>query len=486
MPEQMNRKDLLKEAPLAAMLRQARLFERAGFHMPGHAGGRAWPAEFREEGLLWDTTETSLTDNLLAPAEGGAVLAAEAEASRYWGSGGALFLAQGATQGLQAMLLYYVGKGGRLLVTGPAHKAVWQAAALLDIEIKVLPAAEADEAPEEDAGRPPMPPAASGERLRAFLDEDRAFGALLCTAPDYYGQIPDTEGLARAAEERGLAFLLDAAHGAHLKACGLSFPGAYTAAVMSTHKTLPALTGGAVVLTKEPGDVEGLRHAADIWGSSSPSLLIAASSDYARAYAEFEGGERFRILREAAETFGKALHPLYKLHFYQDPLRPVIDVSAVGPGTQIEKQLAARGIAVEMADLCRLVLIVPLAADPAWFGLLAEALNALAAEAAETPWREADRRLAFCYRRQRERTPVLPRRGAPEQTVLLTPAEASRAKAPLAEELVPYPPGVPLFLPGDVLEEADAALLETLSACGLTVNGLTGSKDRLLVRCRTN
>lgn len=488
--------DLLTKAPLAERLRRARLSERSGFHMPGHAGGEAFPASFRRDALCLDTTETPLSDNLLAPLPGGAVAAAEAAAAAYWRAGAAVLLAQGSTQGLQAMLLHYVGKQGRLLITGPVHKAVRQAAALLDIELLRVPV-EAREAADHPAA-PPAPPLASARELAAFLAKGtEGCRAFLCTSPDYYGQEADLAAYAAVLAPRGLPFLLDAAHGAHLTACreaadGGSAQAAWpvTAAVMSLHKTLPALTGAAVLLCREAGEAEALRRAADIWGSSSPSLLIAASADYARAYAQYLGAEQARRLRAALADFTAVLPAVYGLNLreptYQgDPLRVVIDVSEVTSGPEAEKFLLERGVVPEMADLCRLVLIVPLALDPEALRPLPELFRALA-EKPRTPSGERlkalDRALADVYRRQQ---------GTGPRAALLDSAagqgpkwrEAAHLAAGgcLAADIVPYPPGVPLWRAGEELTPADGLLLAELAAAGLSLNGCREEDGLLLL-----
>lgn len=487
--------ELINEAPLVKMLLQARLLDHYPFHIPGHLGGRAEDlfvtngaaSEEGAEALLGrglvslDTTECALSDNLLSPKAGGAVLEAEARAAAYWKAGGALLLAGGSTLGLQAMLLHYAGKGGRVLVSGAVHKAAVQAAELLDIELYYL-----DEPAETFA--PPIPRTVSALRLERFLEEDAKFSAFLCTSPDYYGQRAPLGDYARILRQKGIPFLLDAAHGAHLQAlieAGLDMepPAARAAdaAVMSLHKTLPALTGAALVLTRRPDDIRPLRQAADIWGSSSPSLLIAASGDLARAYAEKYGAEKVRRLSRELRALAADLKPGLALMPCPggDPLRAVVDVSAFGSGFEFEKRLAKQGLVPEMADLCRLILIVSPALPE---GMLREAAR-LINETAEAlgasdpgPRRRADRRLAELY--GRPRTPGRKLSFGPgSRSRLLTAETFAGGPYVLAENLVPYPPGVPLFEAGEKPDAEALALIFEAAEAGLEINGLSRAES---------
>ncbi len=441
--------------------------------MPGHLAGKAFEGSGLALGL--DTTELGTTDNLLSPQAGGALVEAEALAAGYWRAGAALFLAGGSTLGIQAMLLYYVGKGGRLLVSGLVHKAVFQMAALLDIEVVSLPSVVNDAEP-----RPLLPKPIAAEGLRDYLTGDRNFGAFLCTSPDYYGTICDLAAYQEVLSGFSIPLLVDMAHGAHLEAIyrwqGTQLAHfAPDAAVMSAHKTLPALTGGAILLARNPADAAGLRESLDIMGTSSPSLLVAASVDFARHFAESRGVAQVEKLTEAIRRFREGLNPLYQVWQGEshDPLRLVIDVSQVGAGTWVEAALALKGVNVEMADLTRLVCIVSLAAEEESLRVLQSELNGLATgQSGEGPWVQLDRQMAGVLAKAAgSRLLPLPSRRAVRRRLVTLKAVVAEG-LPLPCDLVPYPPGIPLYAAGTVLTEDDRCLLEGLRTYGLQVDGL--------------
>lgn len=473
---------ILSETPLLEALEQARVAERWSFHMPGHLGGRAFAGSGLDLGL--DTTELAQTDNLLNPRPDGPVEQAETLAADYWRVPAAILLAGGSTLGIQAMLLYYVGKNGRLLVGASVHKAVLQTAALLSIEVVSLPS----------------PVTASS--LRASLENDAQFDAFLCTSPDYYGTLCDLEAYAKVLEDFSLPFLLDMAHGAHLEAWNrlrkIESSFVPTAAVISAHKTLPALTGGAVLLFREPSDRVGLRRSLDLCGSSSPSLLIAASVDFARAFAETQGETRLRELRASLQAFTEGLDPSYQVWDEEDrdPLRLVIDVSAVGPGTWVEASLAKAALNIEMSDLTRIVCIVSLAAESESLRHLQAELNRLATSqeirrdlaqrgllgvedvgsteesSAPAPWIQLDHLLQERLSRGGVTRQVLLPSVRHKPSMLLSLRDVVEGGIPLPVDLVPYPPGIVLYQAGERLTEADLSLLEGLLRYEIHVDGL--------------
>ncbi len=435
----MSAPDFPEATPLVECLRQAKARDRLSFHTPGHLG-RGLPGLE----LSHDTTELSFTDNLLSPRPSGPVEAAEEAAARYWRAPEALILAGGATLGIQAMLWHYAGRNSRILLTGAVHKAITQTCLILNIETVYLKSA---------MPAAPLPQAANEAELAAFLAEDADFQAFVCTTPDYYGRTCDLAAYKNVLEKYQIPLLVDQAHGAHLEAWqryqGELSDFVANCAVISAHKTLPSMTGGAVLLAK--AERSALRSAVDLFSSSSPSLLIGASVDYARHYAETQGVAQMARLSKALEDFKAALSPVYQVLESGDPLRLVIDVSKVGPGTEVARMLEGQGIVVELADLRRIVLIVALAQDPEALAELATAFNQLPVNSGSRPWVELDEKLK----------------------ARMSAASGTEATGrALANDLVPYPPGIPLFRRGESLSQEDKAILKGLVQYGIEVNGL--------------
>ncbi|HHX37893.1 MAG TPA: hypothetical protein GX717_07930, partial [Clostridiaceae bacterium] len=157
-----------------------------------------------------------------------------------------------------------------------------------------------------------------------------------------------------------------------------------------------------------------IREGIMLFRTSSPSLMAAATIDLARNYMEKDGFKGVTAQLQGIAWLHNHLDPSYRVTtatapvksvldgekrkshdcdlqkerfsandtftvysaFRQrDPLRLIIDTRRVMPAHRLADHLARRGIRVEMADLCRLVLIVSLFTEPHQMETLAEVLN---------------------------------------------------------------------------------------------------------------
>jgi hypothetical protein len=124
----------------------------------------------------------------------------------------------------------------------------------------------------------PIPPDAIEAALAGHPDA----AAVYLTSPDYFGVLSDIKGAAAACRAAGVPLLCDNAHGAHLRFLpGDLHPVAQGAALCcdSLHKTLPALTGAALLHVGEERFLPQAKAAMALFGSTSPSFLILLSMD---------------------------------------------------------------------------------------------------------------------------------------------------------------------------------------------------------------
>lgn len=404
--------------------------------MPGHKG----QSPFGTADLYaLDATELPLTDDLYAPERG----IAQAQ-SLYAGAAGAactLFLTNGSTCGMHVMLQLYAREGETVLLPRNAHLSAVNACILGGMKARWIPArmtadglcymCEAD--------------------VSAAMAEYPEARVLLLTRPDYYGGCIALERIIRAAHERNMRVVVDEAHGAHFPwLTGMQSAGACGADawVQSVHKTLPGLTGAAVLHLADENDRAAALRLLRREQTSSPSFVHMLSIDDAREYMSLHGRERLAEVVAAADTLRRRLpewgyadaHAMWRdtgLTF--DPTRLVID--APQGGATLAEALAARGVDVEMHDLRRVVLILTAMDDPADILRVGDVL-------AEIPPTQ----------RNVEVLPAL--------TALPQRAMEVRAAAMAAWENVPltacagriaavaaglYPPGIPLVCPGEVV-----------------------------------
>lgn len=469
--------------------------------MPGHRSGQSWPDSIRTRLASLDTTELAATDDLHQPT--GPALAAMDLAAHCFGAGRTWFLTNGSTGGILTLLAGLVGRGRKIILPRTCHLAVSHALALLDIEPVWL-----------EFSRPVstdplgfLPVVAVNQIADAIaLHPDST--AVFLTSPDYYGRCADLAAISLVVHQAGMLLLVDEAHGAHFAAAPGHLPrtalaSGADACVQSAHKTLPALTQGGYLhvseslMNQDPRTAGRITAALRIFQTSSPSFVIAASLDFARAYLEKHGQEQIEKTLVSIQDLAMALWPDYLISpatatpvrgEVRDPLRMVIrqrEPLAL-PATQLALELSLHGIDIELSDLTRLVLIPSLDQPGHDFERLRLALSAwLKKPQPDRPASDVD--VLQLEQHWLELLVQPPEMALTPGSVLLEPVDTeivpliSSAGSVMAQAIAPYPPGIPLLLPGERMDQARLDLLLALRDNGINLSGVDHDSIRVVV-----
>ena len=391
--------------------------------MPGHKGSLS-PLPELSAAVSLDLTELSPTGNLY---EAGAPFdEAQALWAERFGFAHCQLLTGGSTMGIHTGLALCCAPGDAVLTDRGCHQAVFHAMALLDLQPVYL---ERPWLQGESLAGPVSP-----EKVEAALSAHPEIKTVCITSPTYAGVLSDIGAISRIVHARGGKLFVDGAHGAHLPFLGIDHFRGADGAVVSAHKTLPALGQGALLFTSGE-DPERVRRMAAVFGTSSPSYLILASLDGARAWLEGEGGPAYAETARRVARLRERFPALRGGGLQLDPARLTL---SAGSGPALASALAEEGIWPEMEDGGHVVCIC----TP---GDLAENLD----------------RLASALERHRELLgpcPPVPAPPLPERAVSLRRALFGRCeRLPLercegriaACPLAPYPPGVPVVAPGE-------------------------------------
>ena len=240
-------------------------------HMPGHKGKKIIGFE------PFDITEVDGADELFTAS--GIIAESEANASAIFGAH-TIYSAAGSTLCIQTMLhlisAYAISRGEKpkVLAARNAHKAFFNACALLDTDIiRLFSNGEAFY-----SCRP------SASEVEAAIIKHRPTAVYL-TSPDYLGNIANISGISKICRAHGVLLAVDNAHGAYLKLLPRSLHPIDLGADIccdSAHKTLPVITGGAYLHISQSAPPFFHLHAKasmSLFGSSSPSYLILQSLD---------------------------------------------------------------------------------------------------------------------------------------------------------------------------------------------------------------
>ncbi len=254
--------NVLKNCKIFTMLAE-QAQPHVSFHTPGHKVGG------------FDITELSYSDNLSCPT--GCIAEAEKDIAEILGGAKSFILTDGSTCGVLSILHAAKAMGvQKIAVCEDSHKSVFNGCALLGITPLVYPQKRAHKIPKGYT---------MSALKREFADILDEADALFFTSPDYYGNVADLAAARAYCDETGKLLLVDGAHGGHLHFDRTLYAGAYADLwVDGVHKSLPALTQGAVVSARTEALGEELRLALDIFRTTSPSYPIMASVEYAVKY----------------------------------------------------------------------------------------------------------------------------------------------------------------------------------------------------------
>lgn len=417
---------------------------RRSFHMPGHKGKSPFGVS---DLFALDTTELPLTDDLYSPENG--LKEAQALYARAAGAAETIFLHNGSTAGIHAMVQLYAGEGDTVILPRNAHLSAANGCILGGVKAAWIPVTMLRDGycyiREDD--------------VLAAMEKHPEAKAVLLTRPDFYGGCIALERIVEKAHAMGMRVVVDEAHGAHLPWMeGVASAGAFgvDAWVQSVHKTLPGLTGCAVLHLKHGEDRQKAMRILRREQTSSPNFVLLMSIDDARAYMEEKGREELKRAAKFAEILRKMLPVTgYEEAHSQwretkqtfDPTRLVLH--APQGGFALAKILRDNGIDAEMADIRRVVLIISCMDGPEEIFRLAKVLR-------ENP-------------PEGKLLPMLPDMGQlPEKAMELreaamaaceyVPLEKAAGRIAAASAGL-YPPGIPLVCAGEVIPAGVVAQL---------------------------
>jgi arginine decarboxylase len=387
---------------------------------------------------------------------------AEARAARLWGADWCRFSVAGSTHGNQALALAAGQPGQEIIVTRTLHRSLLLGLVLAGLRpVWVRPDIDAR------SGLPgPVSVAAVRDALAAHPDACAVF----LGDPSYVGTTGDLAGQAAAAHEAGVPLLVDAAWAAHLgfhpDLPAHAIAAGADAMVTSAHKALPAYSQGALVLARtERLDAARLNRAFEATHTTSPTGSIMASIDAARALLARDGEALCgRLLRGVAAARAR-LREVPGLGVLEgpgvEPTKLVVLLAGTGAnGYAVEADLVAQGLPMEMADRDVLGPIPTIADDEARIAAFTSALIDTI-ERHRGPPRQIQPAAAWTVQPQ----VIMPPREAffaPNETV---PAAAAIGRVS-AELVAPYPPGVPVLAPGELITGAALAALREVAADG--------------------
>jgi arginine/lysine/ornithine decarboxylase len=479
-----------REAPLLTALDEDKAGRRYGFAPPGHRSGRGVDTEtlriigaeaFRSDVLMTGGLDDRRSSRgLLSRAE---ELMAEAVGAEQ-----AFFSTGGSSLSVKAAMLAVAGGKGQLLVSRDVHRSVVAGLVFAGLMPRWV-------TPTWDRKRHLAHPPSSDAVDAAFAHYPRAAGCLI-TSPTPYGTCADVAAIAEVCHRHGKPLIVDEAWGAHLPFHDALPDSAMEAgadvAVVSVHKMGAGLEQGSVLhLQGQLVDSHRLAACADLLGTTSVSAPILAAMDGWRRTMALEGklvlGTAIDLARqvrrdiEALDGFRVVEDELLAVESSGglDPLQVLVDISALGvSGYDAGDWLRSHeGLDLNLCDHRHLQATLSLADDDSTADRLIHSLERLREAVPQLP---RPTPILFPTPEELELEPAMPPREA-----FFSEAELVEAKNAVgriaAEPLAPCPPGMPIVVPGENINEAVVDYLRSGVAAGMMV---PDTADRSLERIR--
>jgi arginine decarboxylase len=386
----------------------------------------------------------------------------ERRAAELWGADWCRFSVAGSTHGNQALALAVGQPGQEVIINRTLHRSLLLGLVLAGLRPVWV-------RPEIDACTG-LPARVAVGTVRDALAAHPAACAVFLGDPTYVGTISDLAGHAAAAHEAGVPLIVDAAWAAHFGFHPQLPPHAIAAGadamVTSAHKALPAYSQGALVLARTRLlDESRLDRAFEATHTTSPAGSIMASIDAARALLAADGESLCGRLIRAVSAARERLSAVPGVEVLSgpgvEPTKLVVLLAGAGAhGNRVEADVIAAGMPVEMADRDTVVPIPAIADDERQLAAFTDVLIA----AIERHRGEPRRPVAAASWTVEAETVLAPREAffAPNETV---PAAAAIGRVS-AELIAPYPPGVPVLAPGELITAAAVKALREVAADG--------------------
>ncbi len=459
--------------PLLDMLATCAQSQNAAFHTPGHKRGQGSFKAFREligdRALQADLPELPELDNLFAPQ--GAIDEAQKLAAETFGAEQTWFLINGSTCGIIAAILAACDPGDKILLPRNAHQSAISGLILAGA-VPIFLQPEYD--PVLDIAHSVTP-----ESVAIALKQHPDAKAVLVVHPTYYGICGDLSAIATLTHTAGIPLLVDEAHGAHF-AFHPDFPTSAMAAgadltVQSTHKTLSALTQASMLHVQGNRiDRDRVSRSLQLVQSTSPNYLLLASLDAARAQMASQGTELMTRTLELADRARSQLQSVLQPPpspgcFALDRTRLTITVSDLGLDGFTADELLHRtfGVTAEFPSPQHLTFIVSLGNTERDLDRLIQAIDRLPVRPATAP------KLRNFVQVPCSVPPLSPRQAFFAASKSLPLEQAIDQIS--AELICPYPPGIPVLLPGERITENAIRLLQTVLNSGGLISGCSDS-----------
>ena len=445
-------------APIVEALKQAYENPTYQFHIPGHTKGSGSLPEFKKligrKALSVDTTDEFDNLGTLHPATG-PIKEAQELAAKAFGAKKTFFLLNGSTAGNLALAMALTKKGQKILTNRNCHRSVLTGMIISGAEpLWLIPKRF------EDWG---IWGNVTPESVEEMLNTHDDISMVWITNPTYEGVVSDIKSISIICKKHGIPLIVDEAHAClwnfnkHLPTPALQL-GA-DAVVHSLHKTGGSMSQSSMLHIAENSliDADAVEKALKLLHTTSPSLMLLASLDAARANLESSRGKK--LLQRAinnAKYLRREIEKMEHIHDLKPDFGYMTDVTKVFiradglSGKRLESILEIDfNIEVESASDAGLLLLSNIGNTRSDMEYLVKCLRKID----QTHYSD------ICYLENKKHMPMLTPiikmslRDAFYSEKETIPKDLAIGRIS-AEVIAECPPGIAVLLPGELITEA--------------------------------
>jgi len=387
-----------------------------------------------------DFSEIDGFDNILKPT--GQIFKSQLKASQIYGSKQTFYLTNGSTIGILAAMKALISEKDKVVVARNCHACVFSGLVLTGAQpIWIEPTKN-----EEWGVYGAIDPLDIEEHLKK-----KDIKAVIITSPTYEGIVCDIEAIAMLCEKYEAYLIVDEAHGALFNfSKDLPTPAIRLGAsisVNSLHKTAGALNPAALLHIGRDSNIdpEKIQNSLNLFQTSSPSYPLLANIEATIDFLNYKGNAYIEKLLNQIEKFKSAARMKNWDFFNNDDLTKIV----IKGGYELSSALSKNfDIEDECSNSKSTLFLTGIGTDEKKIKTLVKALNKLNSQ---------DFKGGENFFPPKPEMKYLPKIAYNSNYVYLDALDATGFTC--AQIISPYPPGIGILYPGEVIKEEHAPFL---------------------------
>ena len=519
-------------------LKELKESELISFHMPGHKGGKVYDElgykQIMQELYSLDTTEIIGTDNLHNPKD--VILKSQENIAKIlfpkYSDLEIRFLVNGSTCGIEAAIIATCRPKDKIIINRACHQSAYNGCILADA-YPIFVSEKLDRENNIFLG-------ADTQEYLQKIEENKDAKAVFITRPTYHGMSFNIAKIVQKAHEHNMLVIVDEAHGAHLglseRLPNSAIEYGADIVIQSVHKSLPSITQSSIMIinkgleekkyendekTKrykfknrdfadqeekiDPPNLKAIKiykarldRALAMTETSSPSYIMMMSLEIAFDIYQKYGKKLMEELLENIASFKNNLKA-YQIYKTSDPTKIFINTIKYGiNGYDFAKVLRYEyNIQVELSNYSGILMLCTIGNKKQDFDKILQALNEIlekklfglsldffddAEDAKKKKENNKIKKMTTSKKINLDFPCKIPQNKLYPKEAFNMETESVEIDDALGkisgEFVIPYPPGVCLLAPGEVIGKEVIEFIKSASKIDLDINGMESAEFR--------